>query len=65
MTKTEAFKLFNTNRDGLAKILCVVPTAISKIPEQLPDKKRREIIGAAIDHRLDLKKVNKFTRQQS
>lgn len=65
MTKQEAFELFGTKRAGLASILNVVPTAISRLPEELPDKKRREIIGAALDHRLDLKKIEKFTRKQS
>lgn len=62
MTKSDAYELFNTRRDGLAKVLNVVPTAISRLPEKLPEKKRREIIGAALDHGMCVKKIARFIR---
>lgn len=63
MTKSDAMVLLGTNRQGLAAILDVDPTAISKLPHLLPQKKRREVLGAALDHGIHIEKVNKFTNQ--
>lgn len=62
MTKQDAFTLFGTARTGLARILGVEPPAISMLPKDLPNKKRREILGAALDHGIAVEKVTKFTK---